>query len=47
VVLERGEVIADGSPSEVLAGSPLFAPQVAQLFPNTGWLTVDDALAGL
>jgi len=27
--------------------SPLFAPQVARLFPGTGWLTVEDALAGL
>jgi hypothetical protein len=25
----------------------LFAPQVARLFPGTGWLTVEDALGGL
>ena len=47
VVLEQGEVIASGFPAEVLTGSPLFAPQVARLFPGTGWLTVEDALAGL
>jgi len=46
VLLSQGEVIADGSP-EVLTASPLFAPQVARLFPGTGWLTVEDALAGL
>jgi len=46
VLLSQGEVFADGSP-EMLTASPLFAPQVARLFPGTGWLTVEDALAGL
>lgn len=45
VLLSQGQVIADDSPS-VLAASPLFAPQVAQLFPGTGWLTVDHVLKG-
>jgi energy-coupling factor transport system ATP-binding protein len=47
VLLSQGEVIADGSAADILAASRLFAPQVTQLFPGTGWLTVDDALAGL
>jgi energy-coupling factor transport system ATP-binding protein len=47
VLLSQGEVIADGPPAEVLGASPLFAPQVARLFPNTGWLTEEDALRGL
>lgn len=47
VLMSQGEIIADGAPAEVLGGSPLFAPQVARLFPNTGWLTEEDALAGL
>jgi energy-coupling factor transporter ATP-binding protein EcfA2 len=47
VVLDQGEVVADGSPSEVLTSSPLFSPQVARLFPGTDWLTVEDALTGL
>jgi energy-coupling factor transport system ATP-binding protein len=47
VVLEQGAVSADGPPAEVLTGSLLLAPQVARLFPGTGWLTVEDALAGL
>jgi energy-coupling factor transporter ATP-binding protein EcfA2 len=46
VMLSQGEVIADGAP-EMLTASPLFAPQVARLFPGTGWLTAEDALAGL
>lgn len=47
VLLAQGEVIADGAPGEVLAASPLFAPQIARLFPGTGWLTAQDALDGL
>lgn len=47
VVLSQGEVIANGDPASILGTSPLFAPQVARLFPNTGWLTVEDALRGL
>lgn len=45
VLMSQGEIIADGAPSEVLGSSPLFAPQVARLFPNTGWLTAEDVLA--
>ncbi len=46
VLLSQGEIIADAAP-EVLTASPLFSPQVARLFPGTGWLTADDALNGL
>jgi energy-coupling factor transport system ATP-binding protein len=46
VLLSQGEVIADEAP-ERLTTSALFAPQVARLFPGTGWLTIDDALKGL
>ncbi|RRR74600.1 MAG: energy-coupling factor ABC transporter ATP-binding protein [Candidatus Viridilinea halotolerans] len=45
LVLGRGGLVADGPPQSVLANSPLFAPQVARLFPGSGWLTVADALA--
>lgn len=47
LVLSEGELIADGPAGDVLGASPLFAPQVARLFPGQGWLTVEDALAGL
>ena len=44
VLLSRGEVIASGKASEVLSKSPLFAPQIARLYPERGWLTVEDAM---
>ena len=46
-ILSQGEIIASGETAVVLGTSPLFAPQIARLFPDTGWLTVEDALAGL
>jgi len=45
-LMSQGELIAEGSPAAVLADSPLFAPQVARLFPGSGWLTVDDVPLG-
>ena len=47
MLLENGKVTACGSPAQVLAASSQFAPQVARLFPGSGWLTVEAALAGL
>lgn len=47
LILSQGELIADGPATEVLGASPLFAPQIARLFPGKGWLTIDDALAGI
>lgn len=47
LILSEGELIADGPAHEVLSASPLFAPQIARLFPGSGWLTVEDALSGI
>jgi energy-coupling factor transport system ATP-binding protein len=44
VLMSQGEVIANSSPHDVPANSPLFAPQTARLFPETGWLTIKDVL---
>lgn len=44
LLMSQGEMIASGPPAEVMGASPLFAPQVARLFPGTGWLTPDDVL---
>jgi energy-coupling factor transport system ATP-binding protein len=47
IIMSQGEVIASGPTAEILATSPLFAPQISRLFPESGWLTVEDALAGM
>ncbi len=47
VVLDGGTIVAEGRPAEVMPMWPEFAPQIARLFPGTGWLTAEDALAGL
>ncbi len=46
VVLEGGRVVRDGPPRQVLTeGGP--SPQVARLFPSTGWLTPEDVLRNI
>jgi len=47
LILDAGRIVADGAPAEVLSGEEVFSPQVAQVFPGCGWLTVEDALAAL
>jgi energy-coupling factor transport system ATP-binding protein len=47
ILLENGLVTADGFPNEVLANSTTFASQVAKIFPNRGWLTVNDVIGDL
>jgi energy-coupling factor transport system ATP-binding protein len=47
VLMSQGEIIAQGAPAEVLGSSPLFAPQIARLFPGTGWLTPEDVVGEL
>jgi energy-coupling factor transport system ATP-binding protein len=47
VLLEQGQVKASGSPAEVLGRSPHFAPQMAQLFPESGRLTVEDVMQSI
>ncbi len=49
VVLARGQVVADASAAEVLAASPVFAPQVAKVLAPSEWLTpgqVAEAVTG-
>jgi energy-coupling factor transport system ATP-binding protein len=43
MILSEGQVIADDAP-QVLTASPLFAPQIARLFPSSGWLVAEDVL---
>ena len=44
VLLAEGRVVADGDPHDVLASHPIFAPQLARLFPVAGVLTVAEVL---
>ncbi len=45
ILMSQGSILASGSPHEIMAASPLFAPQIARLFPSSGWLTAEDVLA--
>jgi hypothetical protein len=45
--MRGGEIVERGAPSRVLRRAEAFTPQIARVFPETDWLTVDDALAGL
>jgi len=47
IVMDQGAIVAQGDPAEVLRASPTFTPQIAHLFPESDWLTVGEALAGL
>lgn len=44
LMLAGGEAIADGSPSEVLGDSPVFAPQMARVF-GPQWMTTEAVVA--
>jgi energy-coupling factor transporter ATP-binding protein EcfA2 len=44
MVMGEGEVAAEGTPAAVMVPSPLFAPQMARLFPQQQWLTPEAAL---
>jgi len=46
-IMSQGEIIAAGQTADILPASPLFAPQIARLFPKSGWLTAAEALAGM
>jgi len=47
VVLADGDVIADGPTADVVASSPIFAPQVAKVLAPAPFLTVADVAAAL
>jgi energy-coupling factor transporter ATP-binding protein EcfA2 len=46
-ILSEGKIEASGPIRSVLANQHTFVPQIARLFPGSGWLTVDDAVDGL
>jgi energy-coupling factor transport system ATP-binding protein len=46
VLLADGDIVADGSPRDVLSGSLTFATQINKLYGD-GFLTVEDVLTGM
>ena len=47
VVLADGEIVADGPATEVVIGSPMFAPQVSKILSPQPWLTVSAVASAL
>jgi energy-coupling factor transport system ATP-binding protein len=47
VLLADGELVADGPATDVIVGSPAFAPQVAKVLAPLPWLTVGDVADAL
>jgi energy-coupling factor transport system ATP-binding protein len=47
VVLAEGEVVTSAPTAQALAGSPVFAPQVAKVLAPQQWLTVEQVIAAL
>ncbi len=47
VVLAEGEVVTSAPTGQALAGSPVFAPQVAKVMAPQPWLTVDQVAGAL
>ncbi len=47
VVLADGDVVADGPARQVVAHSPVFAPQVAKVLAPAEWMTVAEVAAAL
>jgi len=47
ILLAEGEIVADGPATDVVVGSPMFAPQVSKILAPQHWLTVADVAAAL
>lgn len=46
LILEDGNIIDDGEPPTVLRSNPRYTPQIAQIYPETNWLTINDVTDG-
>lgn len=46
-LLGDGELVVEGPTADVLGESLVLSSQIAKLFPGSGWLSLEDALAGL
>jgi energy-coupling factor transport system ATP-binding protein len=42
LILEDGQIINQGDPRSIMRSHPRYTPQIARLYPDTDWLTLDD-----
>lgn len=42
LILEDGQIVSQGYPWKIMRTHPRYTPQIARLFPETNWLTLDD-----
>jgi len=47
IFIADGDIVADGTTTDVLLSSPAFAPQVAKIMSPAPWLTVKDVVAAI
>jgi len=47
IIIDSGCISQQGNPVHVLSGSSVFCPQIAQLYPQSGWLTPKDVIESL
>jgi energy-coupling factor transporter ATP-binding protein EcfA2 len=47
ILMKDGLISAEGEPWKVLNKSPAFAPQVLKVFPDQGWLTLNDVIGAI
>ena len=45
IILQKGEITFTGKPTLIAGKTDLFQPQIATLFPETGWIAVNDVLS--
>lgn len=44
LILEGGQIVSQGDPRKIMRCHPRYTPQIAQLYHDTNWLTLDDIL---
>ena len=42
LILEGGQIVSQGDPRLIMRTHPRYTPQIARLYPDTDWLTLDD-----
>ena len=42
LILEDGQIVSQGDPRKIMRTHPRYTPQIARLYPETNWLTLND-----